>query len=435
MPAIILYGFGFCLVLATAATTVLWLQTRDRLTRLSAELGLAEARTRMAESRALAAEDKAASDREARESMANFLAAQSARATQDAIETLAKRNEEQQLGRDQLVQARLDAQLKPVSEALSRFQEQVTAVEKARAEETGGLKTQIAALMTASIETQQEARKLGAALRRGAGVQGRWGEQMLRNTLELAGLRAGTDFIEQFSVKTSSGTARPDVVVRLPGGGQFVIDAKVSLNAFLEAQDALTDDLRDAASLRHAQSVRSHFHDLAAKAYWDQLESSPDFVAMFVPGDGFLAAALDRLPELMSEAMEKRVILVTPTTLFALCKAVAYGWRVESQAVNAREVAELGRELYKRLSVMGDHVAGVGRALGDAVGRYNKFVGSLESQVLTQARRFEALQVHHEGKPLAEIGAIESAPRALSKLTAQDPDLTLEGPPPTSLPS
>jgi DNA recombination protein RmuC len=294
----------------------------------------------------------------------------------------------------------------------------VAAVEKARAEETGGLKAQIAALMQASVDTQAEARKLSAALRRGAGVQGRWGEQMLRNVLEMAGLKARIDFEEQVQVEADGGARRPDVVVRLPGGGVFVIDAKCSLNAFLEAQDAPDEAAREGCYQRHAQSVRSHVQALSAKAYWAQFPASPDFVAMFVPGDAFLAGALERNPELMTEAMERHVILVTPTTLFALCKAVAYGWRVEKQALNAAETAALGRELYKRLSVMGGHVAGVGKALEAAIGRYNQFVGSLETQVLTQARRFEELASDHEGHSLSEPPTVDVGARLLTKLVS-----------------
>ena len=307
---------------------------------------------------------------------------------------------------------------KPVTDTLARFQEQVAAVEKARAEETGGLKAQIAALMQASVDTQAEARKLSAALRRGAGVQGRWGEQTLRNVLEAAGLAKRFDFEEQYSVDGGEGRRRPDVIVRMPGGGIFVIDAKCSLNAFLDAQDAPDDAAREACLARHAQSVRTHMTGLSSRAYWDQFpkEGSPDFVAMFVPGDQFLAAALEVLPELMSEAMEKRVLLVTPTTLFALCKAIAYGWRVEEQAANADQIATLGRELYKRLSVMGGHVQGLGKALDAALGRYNAFVGSLESQVLSQARRFEELAVDHEGKEMPVLEPIETGVRQLTKL-------------------
>jgi DNA recombination protein RmuC len=166
------------------------------------------------------------------------------------------------------------------------------------------------------------------------------------------------------------------------------------------------------------QSVRGHVQGLSAKAYWDQFDASPDFVAMFVPLDSALAAALDRAPDLMTEAMERRVVIVTPSTLFALCKAVAYGWRVEEQAVNARKIAELGRELYKRIAVMGEHASSMGKALTAAVERYNRFAASLETQVLTQAKRFEDLKVDHEGKEIVALDPVESAVRPLAKLAA-----------------
>ncbi len=365
-----------------------------------------------AEERLKAAEGREAHVREA-------VSAQAAQSAQVVAEQLVTRAAESFRSQEQLAQARLEAQLKPVAETLAKVQEQVAAAEKARAEEAGGLKVQIAALMQASTDTQAEARKLSAALRRGAGVQGRWGEQTLRNVLEAAGLAKRFDFEEQFSVDSEEGRRRPDVKVHMPGGGLFVIDAKCSLNAFLEAQDAPDEIAREAAFVRHAASVRGHIYGLSAKAYWDQFKNnSPDFVAMFVPGDGFLAAALDRLPDLMTEAMDKRVLLVTPTTLFALCKAVAYGWRVEEQSANAEQIASLGRELYKRLSVMGGHTLALGKALEQAVGKYNAFVGSLESQVLTQARRFEDLAVDHEAKAIAPVEPVETGVRPLAKLTA-----------------
>ena len=346
-------------------------------------------------------------------------------------DALVRRADESFQNREQLAQARLEAQLKPVADTLARFQEQVTAVEKSRAEETGGLKAQIASLMEASNATQFEARKLSAALRRGAGVQGRWGEQTLRNVLEMAGLQNRFDFDEQASTDTEEGRRRPDVVVKMPGGGVLVIDAKCSLNAFLDAQEAVDDLAREAHYVRHGESVRGHVKGLAAKGYQNQFETSPDLVAMFVPGDGFLAAALERQPNLLEEAMRQKVAIVTPTTLYALCKAVSYGWRVEDQAKGAEQIAELGRELYKRLAVMGEHVVGVGRGLEAAVGKYNLFVGSLESQVLTQARRFEDLAVHHEGKAIPDLNAVDTAVRPLAKLSvAREPALT---PPDASL--
>ena len=358
---------------------------------------------------------------------AETLKAQAAMSANAVAEELVKRATETFAAQDRLVQAKLEAQLKPVADSLEKFQLQVTATEKARAEETGGLKAQIEQLLVASTATQEEARKLSAALRRGAGVQGRWGEQMLRNVLEMAGLKAKVDFDEQVTV--DAGALRPDVVVRLPGGGVFVIDAKCSLNAFLEAQDAPDEATREAGYARHAQSVRAHMQSLAAKAYWEQFDASPDFVVMFVPGDAFLAAAVERLPDLYAQGMDRRVIMVTPSSLFALCKAVVYGWRVEQQNLNAREIVDLGRDLYKRISVMAAHAQAMGKGLETAVGGYNRFVGSLETQVHTQARRFEDLKVDHEGKEIPELVPLDVAVRPLVKLA---PVLTLAEPAPNS---
>jgi len=417
------------LVFALAAAALgLWAVTAQRrAAKAEAETWLANERLAQAEERHRLLEDQSATQIE-------LIKAQAAQSANAIAEQLIKRADENAKSREKLAEARLEAQLKPVAETLAKFEAQVTAVEKARAEETGGLKAQITALLEASTATQAEARKLSAALRRGAGVQGRWGEQTLRNVLEAAGLNSRFDFQEQFSVDSEEGRRRPDVKVTLPGGGVFVIDAKCSLNAFLEAQEATDEALREAAMARHAASVRAHMQGLSSKAYWDQFagEGSPDFVAMFVPGDGFLAAALDRLPELMAEAMDRRVVLVTPTTLFALCKAVAYGWRAEDQAKNAARIVEVGRELYKRVSVMGAHAGAMGKALESAVGKYNQFVGSLESQVLTQARRFEDLSVDHEGKEIPEPAPVEQAVRPLTKLSAgQSPTLTLGNDTPT----
>jgi DNA recombination protein RmuC len=366
---------------------------------------------------------------------AETIRAQAALSAGAVADELVKRAGETFAAQDRLVQAKLEAQLKPVAETLAKVQAHVAAAETARAEQTGSLKTQIEQLLAASIATQDEARKLSSALRRGAGVQGRWGEQILTNVLETAGLRAPRDFQEQASVNAADGVARPDVLVRLPGGGVFIIDAKCMVTAFLEAQEAVDETVREAAYVRHAQSLKAHIQGLSSKAYWDKFERTPDFVAMFVPGDGFLAAALDRAPDLMNQAMEKRVILCTPSTLFALCKAVVYGWRVEEQHVNAKEIADLGRELYKRLATMGEHASAVGRALGTAVGKYNDFVGSLESQVLTQARRFEDLKADNPAARIKELAGVEAAVRPLVKLAPSAPPagaLTLLEEAPTS---
>jgi len=385
------------IVLAIVAAAAIFWAVRERLRAATAEVRL-----------------------KAMEEQAELVKIQATQSAASVAEAIIKKNEEAITSREQLAQAKIEAQLKPVAETLKQFQEQVAAVEKQRAEENGGLKAQIAQLLQASAATQEEARKLSAALRRGAGVQGRWGEQTLRNVLEAAGLANRYDFEEQASTDTEEGRRRPDVTIRLPGGGVFVIDAKCSLNAFLELQEAADDVTRDACGLRHVQSVRGHISGLSAKAYWDQFDNSPDFVAMFVPLDSAMAAALDRAPDLMTEAMDRRVVIVTPTTLFALCKAVSYGWRVEDQAANARKVADLGRELYKRIATMGEHASSVGKALTAAVDRYNRFAASLETQVLTQAKRFEDLKVDHEGKEIVALETVESSVRPLTKLTAAE---------------
>ena len=362
---------------------------------------------------------------ESRDSMAEFLKAQASQSAEAVASKLVARATETFQAQDRVARERMEAQLKPVSDTLAKFQEHVAALEKTRAEDTGGLKEQLAALMTASTATRDEARRLTEALKGNTGRRGRWGEQTCRNVLEAAGMAGRFDFEEQNSSANDEGRQqRPDFIVKLPGGGMFVIDAKVPL-AF---DDGEGDEEARARSvgLRTAASLKTHVRQLSSKAYQDQFKPSPDFVAMFVPGDAFLAAALDHEPDLMTQAMASRVVIVTPTTLFALCKAVAYGWRAEEQARNAEDVAKLGKELYKRLSVMGGHAASVGKALDAAVGRYNQFVGSLETQVLTQARRFEDLKVDHEGKELPELAPVETGIRPLAKLAA-DPDAPESG--------
>ncbi|HST90934.1 MAG TPA: DNA recombination protein RmuC [Brevundimonas sp.] len=363
-------------------------------------------------------EDQAAASTE-------LLRAQAAQSANTVAEALLKRTDETFRNRELMAQQRMEAQLKPVADTLKQFQEHVAALEKVRAEETGGLKEQLQLLMTASTATRDEARRLTEALKGNTGRRGRWGEQTCRNVLEAAGMAGRFDFTEQTSTADDHGRQqRPDFLVRMPGGGMFVIDAKVPL-AFGDESDGDEDAQARAASLRIAASMKTHVRQLSSKAYQDQFRPSPDVVVMFVPGESFLCAALDHEPDLITQAMDARVLIATPTTLFALCKAVAYGWRAEEQAKNAEQVAKLGKELYKRLSVMGGHAAAVGKALDAAVGKYNQFVGSLESQVMVSARRFEDLHVDHEGKDLPELPPVESSPRSLSRpeLAAPSPEI------------
>ena len=352
---------------------------------------------------------------DSRVTMGEFLKAQAAQSAQAVADQMVTRATETFQAQDRVAHARMEAQLKPVAEQLTKFQEHVTALEKARTDETGGLKEQLAALMIASSATRDEARKLTEALRGNTGKRGRWGEQTCRNVLEAAGMAGRFDFEEQTSSADDTGRQqRPDFIVRMPGGGMFVIDAKVPL-AFTDDADGDEEAQARSVALRTAASMKSHVRQLSAKAYQDQFKPSPDVVVMFVPGESFLAAALDHEPDLITQAMASRVLIATPTTLFAICKAVAYGWRAEEQSRNAEEIARLGKELYKRLSAMGVHAAGVGKALETAVGKYNQFVGSLESQVMVQARRFEDLHVDHEGRELPELTAIDQSPRVITR--------------------
>lgn len=400
-------AFGAAWFMARGENRRLYLREQDlneRLMLRTSELAQMQERARLFE--------------DSRAAMSEQFQLVSQQAMHTSSEALLKRAEDAFVARERLALERVTNSLKPVADTLVRFEAQVKQMEEARHKDTGGLKQEIAHLMHASNATRDVTQKLASALKRGAGIQGRWGEETLRNVLEAAGLTR-FDFSEQFSVDTEDGRRRPDVVVKLPGG-VFVIDAKVNLTSFLEAMEATDDEARELHLTKHAKALAAHVKDLSNKAYWEQFEQSPDFVALFIPGDGFLAAALERMPQLMNEAMDKKVVIVTPTTLFALCKAVGYGWRIEDQMKNANEVADLGKELYARLSVMGGHVAGLGKSLNHAVDKYNDFVGSLESKVLTQARRFETLSVHHEGKTITELEALSSRPKALSKLSTQD---------------
>jgi DNA recombination protein RmuC len=243
-------------------------------------------------------------------------------------------------------------------------------------------------------------------------TRGRWGEMQLRRVVELAGMVEHCDFSEQESVTGDGGTLRPDLVVRLAGGKQVVVDAKVSLAAYLDAAESRDPDLVEARMQAHARHLREHVRGLAAKEYWRSFEPTPEFVVLFVPGDAFLAPALERDPQLLDDAMAARVFITTPTTLIAMLRTIAYTWQQEALTDHARTVFELGRELYRRLGTLGEHVDKLGRSLTRSVDDYNKVVGSLERTVLVQARRMAELQV--TDADLVEPQAVIAATRPLS---------------------
>jgi DNA recombination protein RmuC len=236
----------------------------------------------------------------------------------------------------------------------------------------------------------------------------------LQNVIELAGMSPHVDFTAQQTIEGEDGKLRPDCVIRVPGDRRIVVDAKTPLTAYLDAVEALEDEAREAHLKRHAQQLRTHMKQLADKKYWEALlPLTPDYVVMFIPGENFYAAAVERDPQLFEDAIAARVLIVTPTTLIALAKAIAAGWRQEKMAEHARQVAELGRDLYRRLATMGGHIVQVGGGLSRAVEHYNKFVGSLEASVMPQARRFNEFAVEGTHEALPELRPIEVDARQL----------------------
>ena len=314
---------------------------------------------------------------------------------------------------------KLSQLLQPVNERLQRYEEGVQKVEAERRDAFGTLSGQIEAMRAGTERVSGEAAKLVNALRNAPKARGRWGEQQLRNVLESCGLAEHSDFRTEVSVDDGDGGRfRPDVVVRIPGGKTLIIDAKVSLNAYQDAFGAVDDVERLAGLAAHAQAMRAHVTGLGAKNYWSQFEDAPDYVIMFVPGEHFLSAALEHDHALWDFAFDRRVLMATPTNLVAIAQTVSAVWRQEKLANQAREIGQLGKELYARLAVMGGHVAKLGRNLELASGAYNSFVGSLESQVLTQARRFEALNVDTGAKQIENMPVVETATRPLTKIQA-----------------
>ena len=332
---------------------------------------------------------------------------------------------------DQQSEVKLKELLQPVESTLKRYEEGLQRVEKERIDHYAGLKSVVEQVREGQGRVRDETRNLVNALRSSPKARGRWGEQSLRNVLTHAGLVEGVDFEMEVSVTTEDGRLRPDVVVNLPSQRKLVIDAKCSLNAFLEACEEVDDERRAACFQAHVASMRTHVQQLGSKAYWAQFGDAADYVVMYIPGEHFLTAALEQDPNLWEWAFERKVLLATPTNLVAIARTVATVWKQEKLAAEAGKIAELGRELHSRLATMAEHVASVGTNLGRMNSAYNKMVGSLESQVFTQARRFEELGAGSV-KDIPEPPVIEASPRTLTKLApkADEPVVvSLDDPP------
>ncbi|MFO7573047.1 MAG: DNA recombination protein RmuC [Gaiellaceae bacterium] len=321
----------------------------------------------------------------------------------------------------ELAESRLSGQVLPLKQSLERMDLQLRGVERIRQESYGALQEGVRQLRSDQERLRVETGNLVTALR-APHVRGRWGEIQLRRVIEMAGMVEHCDFDEQRSTTDEDGNVlRPDVIVHLPGEKQVVIDSKVPLAAYLDAfREDASDDERRAKLADHARHVREHIHKLGQKAYWRQLPATPEFVVMFLPDETFLRAALEHDSSLVELAVSNNVIPASPTNLIGLLRAVHYGWQQETIAESAREVSALGRELYKRLATMGAHVGKLGKSLDGAVKAYNESVGSLERQVLPQARRFERHGI--TGIEIPELQPVERQTRPLAAAEFVDPE-------------
>jgi DNA anti-recombination protein RmuC len=317
----------------------------------------------------------------------------------------------------------MEHMVQPLRETLARVEMQLRESDEARIRSAAALAEQVMVARQSSDELRAQTQALVTALRRPE-ARGRWGEMQLRRVAEMAGMNARCDFDEQVSVMTDDGLVRPDMVIRLAGGKNIVVDSKVSLAAYLEAAETTDDRVRENRLDAHARHIREHVDRLAAKAYWAALSPAPEFVVLFIPGEAFLAPALEHDPALLEHAITNRVHIATPTTLITMLRTAQYAWQQEALSENARAVFDLGRELYDRIAGMGKHVDGLGKALTNAVSSYNKTIGSLEGRVLVSARKLSQLGVVE-----AELSAptpIEETVRALSAadlIPDADPEL------------
>lgn len=338
-----------------------------------------------------------------------------------AKSTLASQTEEAK-GEIEKRKIAIETLVKPVSDSLGKFELRIGEIEKIREGAYSELKEQVRALGEGQLGLQKETASLVKALRQPTG-RGQWGEMQLRRVVELAGMQEHCDFTLQTTTITDEGKRlRPDLIIKLPGGKTIVVDSKTPMDAYLNAHEASDEIERERFLGQHAQQVRTHIKQLSSKRYTEQFDDSPEFTVLFLPSESFFSAALNSDPGLIEGGVNEGVILATPTTLIALLKAVAYGWRQESLALNAKEISALGRSMHERLGKLAEHFSKLGNSLTSAVEHYNKAIGSYETRVMSTARKFEELKAAPEGSTLPEIENVEKATRPLLMNPGVNPD-------------
>ncbi len=404
-----------------------WLVARHQANRyeqqLTAELAVAQAQIKSQEQLNLERETALQLSMERLSSVFDTVAGSSLRANSETFLQLAREHlgQHQQAANTALGEREkaIETLVTPIREALSKTEQQIIRIEKERAETFGELRKSLEFVTLGQQALQKETRNLVTALRRPE-VRGQWGELTLKRLAELAGMVEHCDFNEQVHTKTTEGALRPDMIVNMPDGRTLVVDVKTPLDAYLEAVEASTDETRQNALQRHANMVSQRVKELSAKSYWAQFEKSPDFVILFIPGDQFLSAALAENPGLLEDAIRQDVIIATPSSLVALLKAVAYGWRQTALAQNAQIIRDLGADLYKRLNVFTSHLSKVSRNLNGSVEAFNAAMGSLERQVLPGARKFTELGIRPD-KELDSIEPIEVLARTPTQAQLEAP--------------
>ena len=352
------------------------------------------------------------------------------RAVESAHDAFLKRADEKLVATGAQNEAKLKNLLQPVEATLQRYERSLSEIEKARNASYGELKQVVAQLAQGNDQVRRETQRLANVMVSSPKARGRWGEEQLRTILESAGLAENIDFTLQGSVSDGERSLRPDCVINLPGDRCIVVDVKCPLVAFEQAFDEEDEIKRSALLLQHAAALKTYAGDLGKKTYWQQFETSPDFVIMFIPGEHFLAAAAERAPKLIEDAFRNGVIIASTINMLALAKIMAGMWRQETLATQAKEIAALGKELHARLQTMGSHVVSLGRNLRLATDSYNDFVGSLDKKVLSQAKRFEDLKVAVGNKTIVDAPLVEFTPKLSAKLPIEP--IADEAPPPVA---